>query len=96
MELSILLRKWWRLEERKYIHWCICSTLALILLVATAIVEKVFSAMNIVKNRLRNQMGDEWMNDSLVVYIEREIFYGIDNDTIMEGFQKMKTRQDQL
>ncbi|KAL7218139.1 hypothetical protein ACSBR2_011417 [Camellia fascicularis] len=34
-------------------------TLALILLVATAIVERVFSAMNIVKNRLRNRMGDE-------------------------------------
>ena len=34
-------------------------TLALILLVATAIVERVFSAMNIIKNRLRNQIGDQ-------------------------------------
>ncbi|KAL7244742.1 hypothetical protein ACSBR2_000162 [Camellia fascicularis] len=71
-------------------------TLALILHVATATVERVFSAMNIVKNRLQNRMGDEWMNDSLVVYIERDIFYGIDNDTIMERFQKMKTRRGQL
>ncbi|XP_028069877.1 zinc finger MYM-type protein 1-like [Camellia sinensis] len=68
-------------------------TLALILHVAIATVEMVFSAMNIVKNRLRNRMGDEWINDSLVVYIKRDIFYGIDNDTIMERFQKMKTRQ---
>ena len=33
-------------------------TLALILLVAIAIFERVFSAMNIIKNRLRNQIGD--------------------------------------
>ena len=33
-------------------------TLASILLVATATVERVFLAMNIIKNRLRNQIGD--------------------------------------
>ena len=33
-------------------------TLALILLVATAIVERAFSTMNIIKNRLRNQIED--------------------------------------
>ena len=33
-------------------------TLALILLVATVIVEKAFSAMNIIKNRLRNQIRE--------------------------------------
>ena len=33
-------------------------TLALILPVATAIVERAFSAMNIIKNRLRNRIGD--------------------------------------
>ncbi|XP_071924022.1 uncharacterized protein [Coffea arabica] len=41
--------------------------LALVLPVATASVERVFSAMNIVKTDLRNKMGDEWMNDCLVV-----------------------------
>ena len=34
-------------------------TLALILPVATATVERVFSAMDIVKNRLRNRIGEE-------------------------------------
>ena len=33
-------------------------TLALILLVATATVERAFSTMNIIKNRLRNQIED--------------------------------------
>ena len=71
-------------------------TLALILHVATATVERVFSTINIVNNRLRNRMGDEWMNDNLVVYLKRGIFDGIDNDTIIERFQKMKTYRDQL
>ncbi|XP_042380278.1 uncharacterized protein LOC121972698 [Zingiber officinale] len=39
--------------------------LALVLPVATASVERVFSAMKIIKTDLRNRMGDEWMNDSL-------------------------------
>ena len=41
-------------------------TLALILLVATVTIERVFSIINIIKNRLRNQIGDQWMNDCLV------------------------------
>ena len=48
-------------------------TLALILLVATATVERAFSVMNIIKNRLRNRIGDRWMNNCLVTYIEKYI-----------------------
>ncbi|GAV79922.1 LOW QUALITY PROTEIN: Dimer_Tnp_hAT domain-containing protein, partial [Cephalotus follicularis] len=66
---------------------------ALILPVATATVERVFSAMKIVKNRLRNRMGDEWMNDCLVTYIENDIFDTIDNEKIIKRFQNMKTRR---
>ncbi|XP_022889258.1 zinc finger MYM-type protein 1-like [Olea europaea var. sylvestris] len=40
-------------------------TLALILPVATASVERVFSAMNLIKSDLRNKMGDIWLNDNL-------------------------------
>ncbi|KAJ9558445.1 hypothetical protein OSB04_013059 [Centaurea solstitialis] len=52
-----------------------------------------FSAMNVVKNRLRNRMGDQWMNDCLVTYIEKDIFTEIDNEDIIDKFQKMKTRR---
>ena len=65
-------------------------TLALILLVTTAIVEIVFLTMNIIKNRLRNQIGDQWMNDSLVTYIEIDIFKTIECEEIMQRFQNMK------
>ena len=67
-------------------------TLALILLVTTAIIEIVFLTMNIIKNRLRNQIGDQWMNDSLVTYIEIDIFKTIECEEIMQRFQNMKNR----
>ena len=60
--------------------------LSSLLLVATATVEIVFSIMHVVKSRLRNRMGDKWTNDSLVVYIEKNIFDEIDNDVIMKRF----------
>ena len=71
-------------------------TLALILLVTTATVERDFSAMNIIKNRLRNQIGDQWMNDCLVTYIEKYIFKTIKCKEIMQRFQNMKNRCGQL
>lgn len=40
--------------------------LILTLLIATASVERAFSAMNIVKSKLRNKMGDLWLNDCLL------------------------------
>jgi hypothetical protein len=36
------------------------------------------------------------MNDSLIVYIEKDIFHSIDNEAIMQQFQNMKTRRNQL
>ena len=65
-------------------------TLTLILPVATATVERAFSAMNIIKNRLRNRMGDQWMNDNLVTYIEKDILKIIDKEVILQRFQNMK------
>ncbi|XP_042387857.1 uncharacterized protein LOC121979949 [Zingiber officinale] len=70
--------------------------LTLVLPVATASVEKVFSAMKIIKTDLRNRMGDAWMNDSLVVYIEKDIFATNENEQILQHFQQMNTRRIQL
>ena len=67
-------------------------TLALILLVTTATVEIVFLTMNIIKNRLHNRIGDQWMNDCLVTYIEKDIFKTIECEEIMQRFQNMKNR----
>ena len=67
--------------------------LTLILPVATATVERIFSAMSIVKTDLRNKIGDEWLNDLMICYIEKEIFRSIKNDKIIKRFEDMKDRR---
>ncbi|XP_022851190.1 uncharacterized protein LOC111372980, partial [Olea europaea var. sylvestris] len=71
-------------------------TLVLILTVMIASVERVFSAMNLVKNYLRNKMGDELLNDNLVVYMEKYLFIKLENDAILQCFQNMRPRKIQL
>ena len=63
--------------------------LALTLPVITATMERVFSGTKIIKNRLRNRMEDEWMNDCLLANIKKDIFNSIDDETIMQRFQNM-------
>ena len=67
--------------------------LTLILPVATATVERIFSAMSIIKIDLRNKMGDEWLNDLMICYTEKEIFRSIKNDKIIKWFEDMKDRR---
>ena len=66
--------------------------LALLLPVATATVERAFSAMNIIKTDLRNRMSGEWLNDLILCYIEKEIFRGLDGDEIRKTFQAIKNQ----
>jgi hypothetical protein len=59
-------------------------------------IERTFSAMNIVKNRLRNRMGDQLMIDCLITYIEKDIFKTNSNKKIMQLFPGIKTHRRQL
>jgi hypothetical protein len=70
--------------------------LALLLPVATKSVERAFSAMNIIKTDLRNSMSDEWLNDLILCYIEKEIFVGLDLENVKKRFQTMKGRRMQF
>ena len=60
--------------------------LAMILLVATTSIERAFSAIKIVKSRLRNQMSDQWMNDCLMTFNEKEVFDKVDIELIIQRF----------
>ena len=71
---------------------CMLMTLAVILLISITFMERVFSAMKIVKTRLRNRIGDQFSADCLVTNIKKDIFNYIDNETIIHCFQNMKTR----
>ncbi|GKE80422.1 zinc finger MYM-type protein 1-like protein, partial [Tanacetum coccineum] len=56
--------------------------LVLILPVATTSVERTFSAMTYVKNKLRNSIGDQFLNDCLVTYIENKSDGGYGNEEL--------------
>lgn len=70
--------------------------LVLILPVAKTSVERCFSAMNVVKKKLRNKMGDRFMSDCLICYVEKEVFSTISNDEVIDLFRKMKFQSGKL
>ncbi|XP_076923847.1 uncharacterized protein LOC143586119 [Bidens hawaiensis] len=70
--------------------------LALVLPLATSSVEKCFSSIKHVKTDLRNRMSDDYMNDSCICYIERDLLANASVEDVMDHFQKMRTRCQQL
>ena len=52
--------------------------------------------MKIVKTRLRNKMEDQFLNDCLIVYIEKEIAANFCTNSILDDFNSMKERRAQL
>jgi len=55
--------------------------------------ERIFSAMKIVKTQLRNRMGDEYMNHSLICYVEKEKMLKVTNDVAVDRFRKSGNRK---
>ena len=48
------------------------------------------------KNKFQNWMGNEWMNDNLIVYVEKDVFNSVNNEFIAQRFQNMKLHREQL
>jgi len=93
-ELSMMLVK-----ERKVSRYDIVYKLlklVLLLPVATAGVERIFSIMNFVKNKLRSKMGQKFLNGCLVTFIEREFFFQAKDQDIISYFQAIKDRKVKL
>ena len=54
--------------------------------------ERIISAMKIVKNKLCNKMEDNFLADYLVTYIKKEIAESFIVDSIIDEFSSMKER----
>ncbi|XP_065619095.1 uncharacterized protein LOC112027883 [Quercus suber] len=67
--------------------------LVLTLPVSTATTERAFSAMKIVKTNLRNKMEDDFLTDSLMLYIEKDIASTFSLDSIVDDFENLKERR---
>ncbi|XP_024164387.1 uncharacterized protein LOC112171435 [Rosa chinensis] len=80
-----------KLEFFPMLYRLIC--LVLTMPVSTATTERAFSAMNIIKNRLRNKMEDEFLGDCMVLHIEKEYAESIDNESVIKEFEACGTRR---
>ena len=65
-------------------------TLVFTLPISTATTERAFSAMNIIKNRLHNKMEGDFLMDSKILYIEKEIAAKFGAESIIEDFRDLK------
>ncbi|XP_071741139.1 uncharacterized protein [Rutidosis leptorrhynchoides] len=70
--------------------------LVFILPVSTAISERAFSTMKIMKTRLRCSMSDDYFKSCLILYIERDIADSFTSDEITDAFAVNKRRRVQL
>ena len=61
--------------------------------VSTATTKRAFSAMKLLKTKLRNRMEDEFLADNMIVYIEKEIAGNFTIEMIMDEFYSMKNRR---
>ena len=67
--------------------------LVLTLPVSTATTERCFSAMKLAKTRLRCTMGDGFLRDCLVIYIEKALAKKISNDDIINEYDLADSRR---
>jgi hypothetical protein len=60
--------------------------------VATTSVERAFSVINFVKNKLRNRMSDDLLDDCLVTFIERDVLLNVKKKDIIDSFMAIRRR----
>ncbi|XP_050378476.1 uncharacterized protein LOC126795753 [Argentina anserina] len=61
--------------------------------VSTVTTERAFSSMNILKTILRNRMEDDFFDDLMVLYIEKEFVDSVHNDYVIQEFTKLGPRR---
>ena len=59
----------------------------------TTSVQRVFSALIFVKTKLRNKMGDTLLDDYLITFIQRDIFFQEDEDDMTSTFMNFRKRR---
>ena len=62
----------------------------LILPVSTATTNRAFSAMNVIKTELRNKMEDEFLLNTMMLFIDRDIATTISTDSIIDDLEDLK------
>ena len=58
--------------------------------VSTATTERAFLAMKVVKTSLRNKMENDFLTNSLMLYIEKDITLTFSLDSVIDDFEDLK------
>jgi hypothetical protein len=89
------LCQWLVRTEKSTIYQLVFRVVVLLLTlpVSTTTTKRAFSAMNIIKTRLRNKIEDEFLTDFLMLYIEKEIAATLSTDSIIDDFRDMQARR---
>ena len=66
--------------------------LVIVLPIATAIVERCFSAMKLVKTCLHNRLKNDSLSDDVICYVEKEEMKKVTNDQVVEYFMARRKR----
>ena len=90
-ELSQWLVRTRNLEHYKLVYRMV--RLVLTLPVSTATTERAFSAIKVVKTNLRNKMENDFLSNSLMLYIKKDIVSTFSLDLIVDDFEDLKECQ---
>ena len=58
--------------------------------VSSTTTDRAFSAMKVVKTDLRNKMENDFLTNSLILYIEKDIVLTFSLDSIVDHFEDLK------
>ncbi|XP_075640225.1 uncharacterized protein LOC142611967 [Castanea sativa] len=86
----------WLAKSRKSIDYHLIYRVVILVLtlpVSIATTERAFSAMNIVKTWLVDKVQDDFLADSLILYIEKETAAKFSLESIIDDFQDFKERR---
>ncbi|XP_040987677.1 uncharacterized protein LOC121235395 [Juglans microcarpa x Juglans regia] len=80
------------ISEKSKIYYLIDRLIRLVLtlLVSTPTTKRAFSAIKLIKTRLRTRIKDEFLAYHLLVYIEKEIVKNFTSEMIVDEFYSMK------
>ena len=67
--------------------------LVLILPVSTVTTKRAFSAMKVVKTNFRNKIENDFLMDSLILYIEKDIASTFSFHSVVDDFEDLKECQ---
>ena len=90
-ELPQWLVRTGNLEHYKLVYRMV--RLVLTLPISTTTTEQTFSAMKVVKTNFRNKMKNDFLMNSLMLYIEKDIVSTFSLDSIVDDFEDLKERR---